>query len=147
MSEGRKLVYNGRHGLPEGTGCFWCGSHDANPDYILNPGGRPLLACCCEEERDKAQAFIEKDNKVRTPFYIVLFLLLVINLFFIGMDLHTWWSFAPLFGICLVILAWPTVFTHYEFYVRLGLVRTRRVVRVIALAVAVLAILAALSVA
>ena len=146
MGAKKKLVYNGRHGLPEGTRCFWCGSTDANPEYILNPGGTPLLACCNESEYEKAKAFIQKDNKVRTPYYIVLFVLLVINLFFIGMGLRTWWSYAPLLGVCLTVLAWPAVFTHYEFYVRLGLVKSRRIIRIIAGFLALLSILAALSV-
>ena len=146
MSAKRKLVYNGRHGLPEGTRCFWCGSSDASPEFILNPGGSPLLACCSQVEYEKAKAFINKDNKVRTPYYLVLFVLLVVNLFFIGMDVHTLWSYAPLLGICLTVFVWPTVFTHYEFYARLGLVKTRRIVRIIACAVALLSILAALSV-
>lgn len=146
MSAKKRLVYNGRHGLPEGTRCFWCGSGDANPEFILNPGGSPLLACCNQVEYEKAKAFINKDNKVRTPYYLVLFVLLVVDLFFIGMDIHTWWSYAPLLGICLTVLVWPAVFTHYEFYVRLGLVKTRRVIRFIACAVALLSMLAALSV-
>lgn len=147
MDSKKRLVYSGRHGLPEGTRCFWCGADDAaDPRYILNPGGNPLLACCNEDEFQKAKEFIRRDNTYRTPFYIVLFALLVTNLVFIGMDLHTWWSFIPLLGVCLTVLVWPTAFTHYEFYVRLGLVRSRRVVRVIVALIGLLSLLSALSV-
>ena len=59
MSAKRKLVYNGRHGLPEGTRCFWCGSSDASPEFIRNPGGSPLLACCSQVEYEKAKAYHE----------------------------------------------------------------------------------------
>ena len=95
----RKLVYNGHKGLPVGTRCIWCGEQTADPAYIINPGGNPLMACCCEDHFQKTNTFVRRDNKIRPV-----------------------------------------------FYVRLGLVKTRRIIRIIMLCIAVLALASTLSV-
>jgi hypothetical protein len=141
-----KLVYNGRRGLPEDTHCFWCGSDDANPDYIVNPGGEPLIACCCKEHFDKANEFVRRDNKIRPAFYVILFIFVAIDMVLIGFGMTSKWAYLPLLGIAVTICAWPSVFTHYQFYCRFGLVKTKRVIRVISLALAVLSIAATMSV-
>jgi hypothetical protein len=143
---GGKLVYNGRRGLPEDTRCFWCGSDSADPDFIVNPGGEPLIACCCKDHFDQANAFVQRDNRVRPVFYVVLFVFVVIDMVFLGIGTKSRWAYLPLLGIALTVFAWPSVFTHYQFYCRFGLVKTKRVIRVIALALASLSIGAFLTV-
>ncbi len=142
----RKLVYNGHKGLPVGTRCIWCGEQTADPAYIINPGGNPLMACCCEDHFQKTNTFVRRDNKIRPVFYVVLFVFVAIDLVMIGYNMTSRYAYLPLLGIALTVCAWPSVFTHYQFYVRLGLVKTRRIIRIIMLCIAVLALASTLSV-
>lgn len=148
MSKKRKLVYHGHRELDEPDNCMWCGIPTTETDYVINPGGSPVLRCCCRDHYERACAYIERDNKVRNAFYIVMGLLVAANLFMIiGLDVHAWWAYLLLIGICLSVSVWPQVFTHYSLYLRLGLVRTRWIIRIIALAVAALGAAASVSLA
>lgn len=138
MAKKRKLVYHGHKELDNPSNCMWCGLSTTEAAYVVNPGGSPVLRCCCQSHYEHALAYVEHDNKVRTIFYIVMGILIAVNLFMIGLDLHTWWANLPLIGICLCVAIWPQVFTHYSLYLKFGLVRTRRIIRIIALAVAAL---------
>ena len=140
MSKKRKLVYHGHKELDEPSNCLWCGQPTTETSYIVNPGGDPVLRCCCDEHYKKALAYVEKDNKIRNVFYIFMALLVAADLFMIGFDMPTKWAYMPLIGICLCVVVWPQVFTHYSLYLKFGLVKTRRVIRIIALLIAALGV-------
>ncbi|RVU98129.1 hypothetical protein EII22_03395 [Coriobacteriales bacterium OH1046] len=145
MSKKHKLVYHGHRELDEPGACMWCGMPTTESAYVVNPGGSPVLRCCCQDHYERARAYIERDNKVRNAFYIVIGLLVAANLLMIGLEVHAWWTYLPLIGICLSVAVWPQVFTHYSLYLKLGLVRTRRIIRIIALALAALGVAASVS--
>jgi acyl-phosphate glycerol 3-phosphate acyltransferase len=84
MSKKRKLVYHGHKELDEPSNCLWCGQPTTETSYIVNPGGDPVLRCCCDEHYKKALAYVEKDNKIRNVFYIFMALLVAADLFMIG---------------------------------------------------------------
>lgn len=64
MSAKRKLVYNGHHGVEgEAANCLWCGQVTSEYSYVINPGGTPVLKCCCEEHYRKTESFIERDAR------------------------------------------------------------------------------------
>lgn len=136
MSAKRKLVYNGHHGVEgEAANCLWCGQVTSEYSYVINPGGTPVLKCCCEEHYRKTESFIERDARFRQVFYVLLALLAVASWAAIGFfEREPVWTSIPLVGLCLLILAWPRVLPRYEYYLSLGLVKTQRLVRVIAAA-------------
>lgn len=119
--------------------CFWCGEKTASPDYVINPGGTPVIKCCCESCFSSAEGFVEKDARARKPFYIILFVLAALNVISIGVSAPSVWSYLPLLGLAMAVVVWPSLFTHYSFYSRLGLVKTRRTFRLLAAAIGVLA--------
>ncbi len=145
MSKKHKLVYRGHKELDEPSNCMWCGLSTTESAYVVNMGGSPVLRCCCHDHYERACSYIERDNQIRNAFYIVMGLLVASNLLIIGLEVHAWWTYLPLVGICLSVALWPQVFTRYSLYLKLGLVRTRRIIRIIALAVAALGVAASVS--
>ncbi len=134
MSAKRKLVYNGHHGVEgEAANCLWCGQATTEYAYVVNPGGLPVLKCCCEEHYRNAESFIERDAHFRQVFYVLLAILAIASWVAIGFfEQEPAWTPIPFVGLCMLILAWPRVLPRYEYYLSLGLVRTQRLVRVIA---------------
>lgn len=120
--------------------CLYCGNPTASREFVENPGATGPLYCCSAACHEKFQKFIKWDNKTRTPFYIVLFVMVVANLFMFGFNVGSFWRSLPLLGICLAVLAIPSVFTRYERYQSLGLVKTRRLIRTVAALLAVFAL-------
>lgn len=136
MSAKRKLVYNGHHGIEgEVANCLWCGHPTAEYAYVINPGGNPVLKCCCEEHYRLTEDFVEKDARVRPVFYVLLAACALASWVAIGfMGQEPVWTPVPFAALCLLILVCPRVLPRYEYYLSLGLVRTRKVVRGIAAA-------------
>ena len=124
--------------------CLWCGHMTEEAGYIINPGGKPVLKCCCENHYAQACDFVARDAKARKPFWAALAILCLLNLLAIGAVDAGSVGYIPLFGIAAVVFIWPSLFTRYEFYARFGLVSTRRIFRVLALLLGVLAVFAML---
>lgn len=146
MSKKHKLVYNGHHGVSgEEAACLWCGTPTTEHSYVVNPGGSPVLKCCCADHYQLTEEFIERDAKVRPVFYVLIAALCLASALAMGLDFAPAWSPLPLAGIAAVIVVWPRVLPRYEYYLPLGLVRTRKVVRCIAMALLVFALVATAS--
>lgn len=125
--------------------CLWCGQLTESPEYVVNPGGDPVLKCCCEEHYELAQLFIERDARYKAPFWVALFICCLGSLLSLGFEPEGPIAYVPLIGFALVVLVWPSLFTRYEFYARLGLVTTRRIFRISAGLVGLLAIFSSVS--
>ena len=134
MSVKRKLVYNGHHGIEgEAANCLWCGRPTTEYAYVINPGGTPVLKCCCEEHYRQAESFIERDARFRPLFYVLLAIFAVVSWAAIGfLGQEPAWTPLPLVALSLLILVYPRVLPRYEYYLSLGLVKTQRVARVVA---------------
>lgn len=126
--------------------CMWCGSATSSPDYIVNPGGDPVLKCCSEPCYELTRDFVARDARARKPFWIALATAALSNLVVIGLEYTGPAAYLPLLAIAVIVFVWPSVFTHYQFYARFGLVKTRRIFRVLAALLGALAIAASLSV-
>jgi len=122
--------------------CFWCGRPTTSAQYVINPGGDPIMKCCCDACYRLSMDFVSRDARAKPYFWGVLAVLAMANLVVTGPL-----GYAPLLLIALTVYIWPSLFAHYEFYNARGLVRTRRFFRTCAVVVGVLAIGAALSVA
>ncbi|WP_273446237.1 hypothetical protein [Thermophilibacter provencensis] len=135
MSKKRRLVYNGHYGVAgEEAQCLWCGRLTTEHAFVVNPGGTPVLKCCCEGHYELTEEFIERDSRIRPIFYVVIGALCLASALSMWLEFSPVWSSLPLVGIAAAILVWPRVLPRYEYYLPLGLVRTRKVVRVIACA-------------
>lgn len=145
MSRPRKLVYHGHSEYDELDRCFWCGKPTRSRDYIVNPGGDPVIKCCCQDHYDLALDFIERDARARKPFWLVLFVLCLLNLVALGFEAEGFFGYLPLTGIAVAVLVHPSLLTRYALYTRFGLVRTRSIFRVLAAVVALLALFSALA--
>ena len=133
MSKKRKLVYNGHHGEAGEEGrCLWCGKPTTEYSFVVNPGGAPVLKCCCEGHYELTEKFIERDTRIRPFFYVVIGALCLVSALAVGLEFTPIWSSLPLVGIAAAVIMWPRVLPRYEYYLPLGLVRTRKVVRTIA---------------
>ena len=130
MSKKRRLVYNGHHGIEgEMSECLWCGAPTVERSFIVNPGGSPVLKCCCKEHYVLAERFIERDARIRPVFYVLIASLCLASAYSMWLDFSPTWSSLPLVGISAMVLVWPRVLPRYEYYLPLGLVKTRKVVR------------------
>lgn len=118
MSAKRKLVYNGHHGVEgEVANCLWCGRPTAEYAYVVNPGGTPVLKCCCEEHYRRAESFVERDARFRQAFYVLLAGIAIASWVAIGfLGQEPAWTSLPLVGFSLLILVWPRVLPRYEYY-------------------------------
>lgn len=125
--------------------CFVCGKVTESPDYIVNPGGDPVIKCCCEEHFREAEAFIESDARFKQPFWVALFVMCMLNLVVFGLDVTGPVAYVPLLGIAVLVFIWPSVFTRYALYSRLGLRRTRLIFRVLAVLLGALAVASAVT--
>jgi uncharacterized membrane protein len=125
--------------------CLYCGKVTDNCDYIVNPGAYQELRCCGQSCFEKTQRFIIKDSKGKKNFYLVLFTLVIINLFLIALESRNTWSYFPMFGICLSVFVFPSVFVKYERYQTFGIEKTRRIIRVIVAGLAIFAIILMIS--
>lgn len=127
--------------------CFWCGRPTSSADYVINPGGTPVIKCCSDACYDLSRDFVARDARAKPFFWAVLAVLAVANLVVIGTEYSGPLGYVPLFLMALAVFIWPSLFAHYEYYSARGLVRTRRIFRTLAVLVGVLAIGAAFSVA
>lgn len=127
--------------------CFWCGRETTSAEYVINPGGIPVMKCCCDACYDLSMDFVARDARAKPYFWGVLAVLALANLAVIGTGCTGPLGYAPLLLIAVTVFIWPSLFAHYEFYNARGLVRTRRIFRACAVVVGVLAIGAAFSVA
>lgn len=139
LSRKERKLYGGK------AHCLWCGQLTESPEYVVNPGGDPVLKCCCEEHYELAQLFIERDARYKAPFWVALFICCLGSLLSLGFEPEGPIAYVPLIGFALVVLVWPSLFTRYEFYARLGLVATRRIFRISAGLVGLLAIFSSVS--
>lgn len=120
--------------------CIYCAAPTERRDYIINPKAPHELPCCSEACFDRAKAFIRWDEKWRPKLYLGLFALVVVNLFLFGLLPDTRWRYLPMLGIGVLTAVFPLVFVRYERYQALGIRRTTMVVRVLATAVALFAL-------
>lgn len=125
--------------------CLWCGQLTESPEYVVNPGGDPVLKCCCEEHYELAQLFIERDARYKTPFWVALFICCMGSLLSLGFEPEGPIAYLPLLCFAIVVMIWPSLFTRYEFYARLGIPATRRIFRIFAGLVGLLAIFSSVS--
>ena len=134
MSAKRKLIYNGHHGIEgEVANCLWCGKPTTEYAYVVNPGGNPVLKCCCEEHYLQTEAFVEQDSRFRPVFYILIGLCCVASWIAVGFfEQQPAWTPIPFVALCALLVVWPRVLPRYEYYLSLGLARTQKVVRAIA---------------
>lgn len=132
-----------RYGEP--AHCLWCGVVTDSPEFVVNPGGTPVLKCCCETHFEQVQLFIDRDNRYRQAFWIALFICCVGNIAVFALEPEGPVAYLPLLAFSLVVIVWPSLFVHYEFYANLGLVTTRRIFRVLAALMGLLAICSAVS--
>lgn len=129
----KKIVYNGHHGAEgEESHCLWCGAPTKEYSYVVNPGAEPVLKCCCDDHFQKAIALIENDSKYRPAFWVVISIFAIGSWIAIGFNQTTEWSYIPFAGLMGVVFIWPRVLPRYEYYLPLGLMRTRQIVRVVA---------------
>lgn len=119
--------------------CVYCGRMTDSRTYIINPGASHELPCCCPECYERAQAFVARDKKFRMPFYLILAVLVVANMFFFALTPDTRWKYLPMLGIGAMAAVFPYVFARYDRYQSMGLKKTTVVVRVVAAALAVFA--------
>ncbi len=126
--------------LEEKRKCVYCGKPVETTEFLLNPGAHRELFMCSEKCDEKMRAFVQWDNKSRNKFYFVLFFILVINLMFLGFSVSGPISYVPMFGIGAIVSIWPFVFSRYERYEMLGLVKTCVIVRTAAVILAVASI-------
>lgn len=120
--------------------CIYCATPTDCRDYIINPKARHELPCCCEACYQKAMSFVKWDSKWRMKFYLGLMVMVVANLFLFAFLPDAWWKYLPMLGIAVLAAVWPLVFAQYERYQALGVRRTTVIVRVLATAFAVFAI-------
>lgn len=109
--------------------CVYCGIPIEKKKYCINPGAKPELYCCDTECYQKMKEYIRWDEKNRKYFYGLLFVFVVANLVLINLHIGDQFRYLPMLGICLTVFAFPMVFSRYERYRMLGLVKTRNIVR------------------
>lgn len=119
--------------------CVYCGKPADGGGYIINPGARHELPCCCPDCFERAEAFVARDKKFRIPFYLGLTALVAANLVLLGLQPDSRWAYLPMLGIGLLVAVFPYVFARYDRYQAIGLKRTNVIVRLAALGVAVFA--------
>ena len=121
--------------------CIYCGK-PVESGVVINPGAEWELVCCGEECERNMKDFTQRDAKTKTPFYLVLAVFVVINLFLLGFQPDIRWRFLPMLGICATVAVHPYVFTRYNMYQRYGVQKTMTIVRVIAVALMVFGVIA-----
>lgn len=121
--------------------CLYCGEPTLCRDYIINPGAKHELPSCSKECFEKTKNFVTHDKRYRTPFYAVLFVLVVANLFLLGFETPTRWKYLPMLGVSIAAFVWPLIFTRYERYQKFGIRKSRIIIRVIAAALAAFSVL------
>ncbi|WP_040213219.1 hypothetical protein [Clostridium polynesiense] len=125
--------------------CLYCGKKTDIKRFIINPKAREELLCCSGECLSNVRKFIDYDSKNRMKLYILLFILIVINLFFIGFDINSRWRYLPLLLIALSVYSYPLVFTRYIMYQRFGIIKTLRIVKVFCVFIAAFSVLLIIS--
>ena len=121
--------------------CIYCGK-PVEDGIVINPGAEWELVCCDETCRKAMEAFSHRDAKTKTPFYLILAVFVVANIFVFGYKPDTRWQFLPMLGICAAVLVHPYVFTRYNMYQGLGVVKTMKIIRVIMAVLLVIGIVA-----
>jgi len=125
--------------------CLYCGKPTLCRDYIINPGAKHELPSCSKECFDKTRKFVDYDKHYRMPYYMVLLVFVVANLFLFGSNTATRWKYLPMLGIGIATCVSPLVFTLYERYQKLGIYKTRIIIRVVAAAIIVFALILIIS--
>ncbi|MDF3002174.1 MAG: hypothetical protein K0Q48_2293 [Bacillota bacterium] len=109
--------------------CLYCGKSTLSRDYIINPGANHELPSCSGACFEKSQQFVSYDSHFRIWLYIALFVLVAANLLLLGYEVQTEWKYVPALGVSTAVFICPLVFTRYERYQRLGIYRTRIIIR------------------
>nr|WP_319487325.1 hypothetical protein [uncultured Caproiciproducens sp.] len=125
----------------EAEPCLYCGKPTLCREYIINQGAEHELPCCSEECFDRTKKFVDYDTHGRLPFYLVLLALVVANLVLISFKAATRWAYLPLFGMGITACVCPLIFTRYERYQKFGISKTKTVIRFIAAAISVFALI------
>ena len=119
--------------------CIYCGKPLAEGEgKVVNPGAEWELLCCGQQCEKDMKDFAQRDARTKTPFYLILAVFVVANLFLFGYQPDTRWTYLPMMGICAAVAVHPYVFTRYNMYQRFGVRKTMKIVRIIALALLVL---------
>lgn len=142
MAKKRRLVYRGHHGREgEEASCLWCGTLTTSRSYLVNPGGTPVLKCCCEDCWNHVDRLLLQDNRLRPVFYVVIAICTVASWVGVGvLNQSPVWTPVPFAVLMLVLVIYPRVLPRYEYYLPLGVVRTRHMVRMVASLLFVLAL-------
>jgi hypothetical protein len=125
--------------------CLYCGKLTVNQKYIVNPGAEHELPCCSKECHNKATAFIDYDKRKRMLFYMLELIFVVANLFILGFELSIRWKYLPMLGMGVIAFVYPLVFTRYERYQKYGIHKTQNLIRSVAVAIVVFALVLTIS--
>jgi hypothetical protein len=138
QTQGRKKQVTSKN---EAEPCLYCGRLTLCRDYIINPGAEHELPSCSAACFEKTKQFVDYDTHSRLPFYLVLLVMVVANLFLLGFKTESSWEYLPMFGIGIATSVCPLVFSRYELYQKFGIRKTKAVIRVVAASVAAFALL------
>jgi hypothetical protein len=129
----------------EAEPCLYCGQSTLCRDYIINPGAEHELPSCSAACFEKAGRFVDYDTRHRMPFYLVLLIMVVANLFLFGFKTKSRWEYLPMLGMSIATAVCPLVFSRYELYQKFGIRKTKAIIRVVAAALAAFALLLIIS--
>lgn len=119
--------------------CIYCGKETTANKFTISAGsGNAELQCCGRECYLKTKEYIEEDkSKKKMPFYILAAILVVVNLFLLGYKLTVWWMYLPMTGLGALVAMVPSMYITHYFFESMGIVKARKVVRVIGCSVMV----------
>jgi hypothetical protein len=138
QTQGRKVRVTRKN---EAEPCLYCGRLTLCRDYIINPGAEHELPSCSAACFEKARQFVDYDTHCRMPFYLVLLIMVVANLFLLGFKTNSRWEYLPMLGMSVATGVCPLIFSRYEFYQKFGIRKTKAIIRVIAALIAAFALL------
>jgi hypothetical protein len=121
--------------------CLYCGEKTVNKRLIINPRAKDELHCCSTECMHEVRKFIDWDSHNRMKLYMMLFVFVVLNLFFVGFDFDSRWRNLPLLFMATAVYFYPLIFTRYIMYQGLGIKKTVKVTKVISLLIAAFSII------
>ena len=120
--------------------CIFCGSPIKNKKYLLKPASKVELNCCSKECIEKTKDFINWDFSNRKKFYIIGFLLVIINLLILQFDLKVIWRFVPLICIGILLYIFPLPLHNYTSYYYKGIQKTLDMIKKIGIGIAIVGI-------
>lgn len=113
--------------------CIYCGKETTANKYTISiDGSAEDLQCCGRECYLKTKEYIKNEgSKKKTPFYIIAAILVVLNLFILQSKPDIWWMYFPMIGLGALISLVPSMYITHYFFESMGIVRARKIVRLI----------------